>query len=88
MPWDYKVDIKRYGINNANTDKRERLITDEVNANNQLVQLCGDTGLLCRKQACEKFNKLYGTNIDVELRQKPVEYSAEVIQNEQIYDWT
>ena len=32
--------LTRYGINNANTDKRERLITDEVNANNQLVQLC------------------------------------------------
>lgn len=79
--------LTRYGINNANTDKRERLITDEVNANNQLVQLCGDVGLLCRKQACEKFNKLYGTNIDVELRQEPLEKECkEGDENESIYD--
>lgn len=79
--------MTRYGINNANTDKRERLITDEVNANNQLVQLCCDVGLLCRKQACEKFNKLYGTNIDVELRQEPLEKEyKEGDENEPIYD--
>ena len=79
--------MTRYGINNANTDKRERLITDEVNANNQLVQLCSDVGLLCRKQACEKFNKLYGTNIGVELRQEPLEKEyKEGDENEPIYD--
>lgn len=62
--------MTRYGINNANTDKRERLITDEVNANNQLVGLSGDIGLLCRQEAAEKFNSLYGTAISVKLRKE------------------
>lgn len=62
--------MTRYGINNANTDKRERLITDEVNANNQLVGLSADIGLLCRQEAADKFNSLYGTNISVKLRKE------------------
>lgn len=58
-----------YGLNNANTDKRERLTNDEVNANNQLISLSSDIGLICREQAAEKFNNLYGTNITVERRE-------------------
>lgn len=75
--------MTRYGINNANTDKRERLNTDEVNANNQLVSLSGDIGLLCRKEACKKFNNLYGTNIDVKMRR---EIFGEDDGDEPIYD--
>lgn len=75
--------MTRYGINNANTDKRERLNTDEVNANNQLVSLSGDIGLLCRKEACKKFNNLYGTNIDVKMRR---EIFGEGDKGESIYD--
>lgn len=75
--------MTRYGINNANTDKRERLNTDEVNANNQLVSLSGDIGLLCRKEACKKFNNLYGTNIDVKMRR---EIFGEGDKDESIYD--
>lgn len=75
--------MTRYGINNANTDKRERLNTDEVNANNQLVSLSGDIGLLCRKEACKKFNNLYGTNIDVKMRR---EIFGEDEEDEPIYD--
>lgn len=75
--------MTRYGINNANTDKRERLNTDEVNANNQLVSLSGDIGLLCRKEACKKFNNLYGTNIDVKMRR---EIFGEDDEDEPIYD--
>lgn len=75
--------MTRYGINNANTDKRERLNTDEVNANNQLVSLSGDIGLLCRKEACKKFNNLYGTNIDVKMRR---EIFGKDDEDESIYD--
>ena len=56
------------GINNANTDKKERLISNEVDANDQLVEACGDIMLKARKEACERINKLFGTNISVERR--------------------
>lgn len=56
------------GINNANTDKRERLITDEANANNQFIESCSEMFLESRKRAIDEINKKFGTNITVELR--------------------
>lgn len=56
------------GINNANTDKRERLVTNEVEANNEMIQINADVMLETRKQACEEINKMFGLNISVEKR--------------------
>ena len=61
------------GINNSNTDKRERLITDEANANNQFIESCSEMFLEARKRACELINEKFGTNISVELRVKKEE---------------
>lgn len=57
------------GINNANMDKRERLVDDEVQANNEQIELCAEMPLKSRKLACKRINELFGTNIDVEFRQ-------------------
>ncbi len=59
-----------FGINNSNTDKRERLITDEANANNQLIDSCAEMFLESRKRACEEINKKFGLNWSVDLRNK------------------
>lgn len=56
------------GINNANTDKKERLITDEVNANNQFIDMNVSFMLEVRKMACKQINEMFGLNIDVRLR--------------------
>jgi hypothetical protein len=56
------------GVNNTNTDKRERLVTDEVNANNEVISVNADSMLLTRKEACEQINKMYGLNVSVEMR--------------------
>lgn len=56
------------GINNANTDKKERLITNEVNANNQFISSCAEMFLESRKRAVERINTMFGTNISVKLR--------------------
>lgn len=56
------------GINNVETEKNERLVTDEVNANNSMIQLAAETMLLTRKQAAEEFNKKYGFNVSVSVR--------------------
>lgn len=58
----------RLGINNANMDKRERLVADEVQANNEQVQASEDVMLKARQKACEEINNLFGTNISVERR--------------------
>lgn len=57
------------GINNANTDKKERLIVDEVNANNDFILVNLDHMFDERKKACEEINKMFGLNIIVEKRE-------------------
>lgn len=56
------------GINNANTDKRERLVDDEVQANNQLIKANEDVMLKAREKACELINKMFGLNVSVRRR--------------------
>lgn len=47
------------GINNANTDKKERLITDEVESNDQLVNYYLNCFYKTRKKACDEINKKF-----------------------------
>lgn len=60
------------GLNNANTDKKERLITDEVNSNNELIEMMYEVMLNQRKLACKEINKMFGEKhnfkCDVNLR--------------------
>ena len=56
------------GINNANMDKKERLVDDEVQANNEQVQASEDIFLKARQKACEEINKMFNTNISVKRR--------------------
>lgn len=55
------------GINNANVDKRERLITDEVNSNNELINYYLNCFYKTRKEACDRINEKYGLNIKIKL---------------------
>ena len=73
---DYKKEIWNealtfLGINNLN-EKKERLITDETNSNNELINLNLQSYLTPRKEACKQFNKLFGLEgekaIDVKVR--------------------
>jgi hypothetical protein len=58
-----------FGINNANTAKRERMIVDEANANNEVISINADAMLACRQKACEEFNTMYpGVNASVKMR--------------------
>lgn len=66
------------GINNANTEKRERLITDEVEANNQLIQLNKDTALDWLKEAVERINNMFGLNISVKLKHDYIKEQQEL----------
>ena len=59
------------GIPNANTDKRERLITDEVNANNTETATRCELWLETLRKGIDKANKMYKLNIEVGWRVNP-----------------
>lgn len=53
------------GINNANQDKKERLVADEVDANNDQVETMRAVSLNARKEAAKQINDRYGFDIQV-----------------------
>lgn len=60
--------LTEVGLNNANTDKRERLIVDEVNANNDEVQANVQHWLDNIREGLKRANALFGLNLSVKLR--------------------
>ena len=60
--------LTEIGINNANTDKKERLITDEANANNNEIQLNAGYWLDNIKEGLDKANEMFGLDLSVELK--------------------
>ena len=57
------------GISNINTQKKERMVTDEVTRNQGGVVASRYSRLGMRKQACEEINDMFGLNIDVDFRE-------------------
>lgn len=57
------------GINNINIQKKERLITDEVTRNQGGTIASRYSRLETRRQAVEKINEMFGTNIEVNYRE-------------------
>jgi hypothetical protein len=53
------------GINNANQDKRERLVASEVQANDEQVLAVRATALNARQYAAEQINRMFGLNVSV-----------------------
>lgn len=60
--------LTEVGLNNANTDKRERLIVDEVNANNDEVKANVQHWLDSIGEGLERANQLFNLNLSVDLR--------------------
>ena len=62
------------GINNANTDKRERLNSDEVNANNEELFVNIDYWRENLKLCSERVREMYNVEFDIALKDYEVEY--------------
>lgn len=56
------------GINNANMDKRERLVADEVQANNEQIALSAVCMLKARERAAKAMSEMCGCDIRVSMR--------------------
>lgn len=83
---DYKASVESdlltfLGQNNTPVDKKERLITSEAEANDQLIQSFVDLQLEARQRACEAINEKWGLNVTVKRRSEPVENSVGGVGN-------
>ena len=56
------------GVNTIDMEKKERLISGESNANNELINFNLQNLLEPRKEACRQINELFGLNVDVKVR--------------------
>lgn len=86
---DYKKEIWNealtfLGINNIMVDKKERLITDEANSNNELINLNLQSYLAPRQEACRQFNEKFGfTGTDREISVRVRSDLHNIIKNAQ-----
>ena len=65
------------GVNNSNQDKKERLVANEVSANDEQIEQARFNMLDARKDACKKINDMFGLNIDVKFRNDNVQKAYE-----------
>lgn len=80
--------LSEIGINNQNFEKKERMITDEVNANNEEISCNVQHWLDNIKTGVDVANKLYNLNLSVNLRnfnKEPLQGQTEGVNDETIY---
>ena len=71
------------GINNT-LEKKERLLVDETNSNNQFIKMASDIGFKQRQLACEQMNEMFGLNVRVIETQD--EFQEEVMEDGKLYN--
>ena len=67
--WNEMLTFK--GISNLNIQKKERLITDEVQRSQGGTIASRYSGLMMRQQACDEINKMFGLDLWCEYREDP-----------------
>lgn len=78
------------GINNIEIEKKERLVSDEVGANNELVNLNMMSYLIPRQEACKQFNEYFGltgTDKEISVRVRSDLFNIIKQQNSVIQDY-
>ena len=70
------------GINNT-LEKKERLLVDETNSNNQFIKMASDIGFKQRQLACEQINEMFGLNVTIKETQD--EFQEEVTEDGELY---
>ena len=80
----YRYELEReiltfFGLNN-NFEKKERLLVDEINSNNEFITSNVDIMLKSREDFCKEVNEKYGLNISVKKKYGNIE--EEVMEDE------
>ena len=70
---------------NTTIEKKERLLQDETNANNEQITLNVEIGLRERERACEQINEMFG--LDIQVYAKDIDVKGG-LTNGDLYDGT
>lgn len=73
------------GIDNSNQEKKERMITGEVNANDGQINLFRESMILEREQAVERINEMFGLEVSVTYNDGPMDELAELFAEAELY---
>ena len=72
------------GINNANMDKKERMVASEVDANDEQVKASEDVMLKVREEACKQINRIFGLALSVSRRKlESIPEYKDIIEDEE-----
>ena len=73
------------GLDNANTDKKERLLVSEVESNDEATRTMASLWLEQMKESCEKVRNMFGIELEVDWRQDTGEEAdREVVKDEDV----
>lgn len=86
--YKYKKDVENeiltiLGINNTPFEKKERLVTDEVNSNNQLVEENGGVMDDCLKESCDLVKEVFGKTIAFTQKKTEIPAQDDIIKQEE-----
>lgn len=86
--YKYKKDVENeiltiLGINNTPFEKKERLVTDEVNSNNELIESNGGVMDDCLKESCEIIKNVFGKDISFDQKKRQLDEKTDIIDKEE-----
>lgn len=70
------------GIENANQDKKERLVAAEVDANDEQTSSMKYVNLNARRMACEQINRVYDLNVQVDYNTEVDKLASKIIDSQ------
>ena len=81
--------LTTFGFNNVGYEKHERLLVDEVTANNDVI-LNGFFGSMvdCRKDFCERYNKRFDSQLTCEVNRQTVTTNKDNMQGQETEEET
>lgn len=73
------------GVNNSNQDKKERLVSDEVSANDDQVQAVRNTSLDARQYAAVQINRMFDLDVSVDWNTTALTHPTPGTTSSQLY---
>ena len=87
--YNYKTSLENelkefFGVDNLGVhEKKEHLITGEIDVNNQATEISGNCFLDCIREFFDRINKVFGIKVEVKLNQKEVSNPEEESKEEE-----